>query len=246
MNSTRRNFLAAAAAATSLGARALHRTEPIQTDTSMPKAKHIALIGDSIFDNGSYVPGKPSVIEQLQQRLGERGKASLFASDGDVTADVAGQLARLPTDVTHMVVSVGGNDALGHTDLLNMQIENSAELLTALARVHSQFQAAYANMLTAVKSRQLPIAVCTIYDSNFERPKKTLADVALSVFNDAILRCAQQAKIPVVDLRRIFTAPADYANPIEPSEIGGAKMVRAIINMIEKHDFATPYTTLYS
>lgn len=246
MDSTRRNFLAAATAATSLGAMALHRDDPTQTGPTMPTTKHIALIGDSIFDNGSYVPGKPSVIEQLQQRLGEQGKAFLLANDGDVTTDVAGQLARLPADVTHLVVSVGGNDALGHTDLLNMRIENSAELLAALARVHSQFQAAYANMLTAVKSRQIPTAVCTIYDSNFERPKKTLADVALSIFNDAILRCAQQAKVPVVDLRRIFTAPADYANAIEPSEIGGDKMALAIINMADKHDFATPYTTFYS
>ncbi|MFT6082163.1 MAG: hypothetical protein ACJAQZ_004241, partial [Planctomycetota bacterium] len=53
-------------------------------------------------------------------------------------------------------------------------------------------------------------------------------------------------KVPVVDLRRIFTAPADYANAIEPSEIGGDKMALAIINMADKHDFATPYTTFYS
>jgi hypothetical protein len=29
--------------------------------------KHVVLLGDSIFDNTVYVPGKPAVIEQLRR-----------------------------------------------------------------------------------------------------------------------------------------------------------------------------------
>ncbi|HXE56522.1 MAG TPA: hypothetical protein VNK43_00835 [Gemmatimonadales bacterium] len=32
----------------------------------------------------------------------------------------------------------------------------------------------------------------------------------------------------VVDLRTVCADPADYANPIEPSSVGGAKIARAI------------------
>ena len=30
---------------------------------------HVVLLGDSIFDNGRYVPGEPAVIDQLRSAL---------------------------------------------------------------------------------------------------------------------------------------------------------------------------------
>tara|TARA_R110002096_G_scaffold60508_4_gene150849 strand:- start:4975 stop:5688 length:714 start_codon:yes stop_codon:yes gene_type:complete len=237
MTTTRRNFLASSVAATSLAA--ISQPTP-------PPAPHVALVGDSIFDNGRYVPGKPSVIEQLRQELGNDGRATLLANDGDVTADVVGQLPELPAAVSHIVISVGGNDALGHTDLLDMKLNNSAELLSALAKVHQQFRRGYAQMLASVQKHNKLTAVCTIYNSNFPQPQKALADVALTVFNDAILLCASEAGVPVIDLRRIFVKPGDYANPIEPSDLGGKKMVQAIARLIKQHDFSSKRTTLYS
>ena len=241
MTHTRREILLSTASAGVVAASA-HATS--QGDARA--ARHVVLLGDSIFDNGVYVPGKPSVIEQLGQELGERGKATLLAKDGDVTASIAGQLAKLPKDATHLVLSVGGNDALQHTGLLDKAMKNSAELLAELAAIHARFRRAYAQMLAAVLMHERPTAVCLIYDSNFDGPKKQLADVALSVFNDAILRCAGAAGVPVLDLRRIFTERKDYANPIEPSEVGGGKMVKAIVRVTEEHDFAKGRTTIYS
>ena len=43
---------------------------------------HIVLLGDSIFDNGSYVPGGVSVIEHVRQKLPANSRASLMAVDG--------------------------------------------------------------------------------------------------------------------------------------------------------------------
>ena len=45
--------------------------------------KHIVLAGDSIFDNGSYVPGQPDVAQQLRNQLGEDSNVTLLAIDGD-------------------------------------------------------------------------------------------------------------------------------------------------------------------
>lgn len=240
MNHTRRQFLvsttcisAAVAAACSAAPREV-------------RAKHIVLLGDSIFDNGVYVPGKPSVIEQLAAELGERGSATLLAVDGNVTRDVATQLVGVPADATHLVVSVGGNDALRHTRLLDQPVANSAELLVQLALVQDEFRANYRRMLDGVCALGKPTAVCTIYDSNFDAPRKRLADVALAVWNDVILREAADAGVPVIDLRRVFRDRQDYSNPIEPSEVGGAKMVKAIVSMAEQHDFAARRTTLYA
>jgi hypothetical protein len=38
--------------------------------------------------------------------------ASLIAIDGSTAADLPDQLAEMPADATHVVVSIGGNDAL--------------------------------------------------------------------------------------------------------------------------------------
>lgn len=100
-------------------------------------------------------------------------------------------------------------------------------------------------MLDAVLARGKPTAVCTIYDSNFESPKKELADVALSVFDDAILRCASERGVAVIDLRRIFRDRKDYANSIEPSDIGGEKLVQAMLGVVQSHDFTGRQTVLY-
>ena len=236
MTQNRREFLIRAAAASATLAAPVERTQ----------ARHVVLLGDSIFDNGRYVPGKPDVIQQLGAEFGERARTTLLARDGATSVAVAAQLQRLPADATHLVVSVGGNDALRHRDLLHQPMQNSADLLAELARIHAAFRADYAQMLAAVLARGKPTVVCTVYDSNFEAAQKPLADVALSVFNDAILRCAGEAGVPVLDLRRIFRARADYANAIEPSVTGGAKMVQAIVRVVEGHDFATRRTVLWA
>jgi hypothetical protein len=71
--------------------------------------------------------------------------------------------------------------------------------------------------------------VCTIYEGNFDPPFAELARVALAFFNDVILRAAFERRIGVIDLRLVCTEPSDYANPIEPSGSGGAKIASAIL-----------------
>ena len=79
---------------------------------------HIVLLGDSIFDNGSYTGAEPDVVTHLRTLLPEGSRATLLAVDGATTRSMTGQVAEIPSDATHVVVSVGGNDALGHGDLL--------------------------------------------------------------------------------------------------------------------------------
>src|SRR3712207_9595404 len=79
---------------------------------------HVVLLGDSIFDNAAYVGGAPDVVRQVRQRLPHGSKATLRAVDGSTTPDVREQLRDLPADATHLIVSAGGNDALGHIDFL--------------------------------------------------------------------------------------------------------------------------------
>src|SRR3712207_5090745 len=78
-----------------------------------PCVSHVVLLGDSIFDNAAYVTaGAPDIVRQVRRRLPYGSKATLAAVDGSRMGDVGEQLRRLPADATHLIVSVGGNDAL--------------------------------------------------------------------------------------------------------------------------------------
>lgn len=83
---------------------------------------HLVLLGDSIFDNASYTNGQPAVIDQVRARLPAGWKATLAAVDGSTTDDIADQLTGLPDDATHLVLSVGGNDAMLRADLLDTPV----------------------------------------------------------------------------------------------------------------------------
>ena len=56
--------------------------------------------------------------------------------------------------------------------------------------------------------------------------------MALAVFNDVVVRTAAAHGLDVIDLRAVCDQPQDYANPIEPSAIGGAKIARAIAGIV--------------
>ncbi len=189
---------------------------------------HITLVGDSIFDNQSYVSG-PDVVAQLRAALPAGWDATLRAVDGDVTRDVAGQLGGVPAETTHLVVSVGGNDALGHLPMLTQPASSVSEALLVFADVRDAFRRDYRAMLDALLGAGLPAAVCTIYEPRFPDPVVQRVGVtALAFFNDVIVAEATALGLPVVDLRRICTEAADYANDIEPAEPGGEKIAATI------------------
>ncbi|TDK28125.1 SGNH/GDSL hydrolase family protein [Arthrobacter crusticola] len=199
-------------------------------------AGHAVLLGDSIFDNAAYVPGGPDVVRQLRGALPPDWRASLLAVDGEVIAGVKRQLRSLPSDATHLVVSVGGNDALQSAYLLDEKVATVAAALVRLSAAQRQFAAAYDAMLEAVTAVDLPVAVCTIYDTPPGEPNQPVIRTALAVFNDCITRAAFSRRVPLIDLRLICDEDADYANPIEPSVQGGAKIARAVASLLTNPD----------
>ena len=76
---------------------------------------HVALLGDSVFDNKAYVGDAPDVAQQLRLIAPEEWKVSKLAVDGAVVSEVLRQLSDVPVDATHVVISAGGNDALHYS-----------------------------------------------------------------------------------------------------------------------------------
>jgi hypothetical protein len=193
---------------------------------------HVALLGDSIFDNRAYTDGAPDVTEHLRALLPAPWRATLIAVDGSTTADIPRQLARVPADATNVVVAVGGNDALGNLDLLATRVGSTAEALALLGTRALAFEAGYRAAIEGTMRLGRDTTLCTIYDGNLAPTEAPLARVALMIFNDAILRVAFEYRLAVIDLRLVCTQAADYANPIEPSGSGGQKIADAIARAI--------------
>ena len=207
---------------------------------------HIALLGDSIFDNRAYTLGEPDVVAHLQSMLPENWQATICAVDGDVAEQVAGRMHKMPSDATHLFVSAGGNNAIMNADILTLPANSAAQVFDMLADRISDFEFHYREMLKAVLSRDLPTAVCTIYYPNFpDTVMQKIAVAALAAFNDVIIRQAITHGLPLLDLRLVCSEPDDYANEIEPSGKGGRKIAAKILELIETHDFSGGRTQIF-
>lgn len=206
---------------------------------------HLVLLGDSIFDNGVYVPDGPAVTGQLRATLSDNWIVSLLAVDGHVTSDVESQLAQLPREATHLVVSCGGNDALNYLPILAESAGSVGEVLSRFAQIRLDFGREYRRMLENVVGTKRDVTVCTIYDCI--PGLEPMAHAALSMFNEVILREAISAGLRIIDLRLVCTEPSDYSelSPIEPSRTGGAKIAAVIRKVLIAIDPPSNVVTIY-
>lgn len=194
---------------------------------------HVILIGDSILDNGTYTRGGPDVVTQVRGLLPHGWKVTLLAEDGSRTHHIANQIGRVPKDATDLVLSVGGNDVLMHMGILESPATKMSQSIATLADIAADFEAQYRSVVSTCLETGLRLAVCTVYNGSFEdRPFQRIASTMLTVFNDAIIRVAIEHALPVIDLRAVCVDAEDYANPIEPSSVGGAKIARVIVGLV--------------
>ena len=224
---------------------------------------HIILAGDSIFDNGHWVPGDPDVATQVKSLFDANDKVTLLAVDGDIINGVADQLKSLPDDATHLFVSVGGNDALGVLGEMQKTVSSIAEGFLHFHKIREEFERMYQAMLSNAISYNLPTTVCTIYrpciahrnafrlsgysESYLTSDQQQLVAItALPIINSVISKEAIKAGLPVMDLEVIFNDVADYANDIEPSAVGGMKMAKIIKEIVTSHDFSINRTKVYT
>lgn len=196
----------------------------------------LVLIGDIVIDNKTYVAqGDPDVGTQVRLCLPDKA-VEMRAVDGDRAADVLSRLkAAPPPEGAAVFLSAGGNDALDSIGLLTDTAEHTfAECMVTLLATREAFRLRYGALLDRLNGYRTVAA--TLYNPNFANDTADLqapAEGALSAFNDVIQQEALRRGFDILDLRRIFTEPADYANPIEPSVHGGQKLSQAVADWFQ-------------
>jgi hypothetical protein len=195
---------------------------------------HIVLLGDSILDNRVYVEPGCATIDALRKRLPAWWEATLLARDGAVVNEIEWQFKEMPPTATHVVLSVGGNDAIMQVTVLGERVRTVGDALLRLRQIADDFEIDYVPILRKVVALGLPTIVCSIYNGNFpDLHQRQMTTTALTVFNDVIIRAAWAHNARMLDLRTVCDRPECYANEIEPSAIGSAKIAEALVALID-------------
>src|SRR5262249_13114518 len=140
-----------------------------------------------------------------------------------------GQLHHLPKTTTHLILSVGGNDAIGQMGLLETPISSVMEAMALMTAVSADFSQRYQATLQMVLKPGLTLTLCTIYYPRLSDPNlQQVAKTALALYNDCIVRAAVLNRLPLLDMRFICDEDGDFSHEIEPSAAGGAKIAAAI------------------
>ena len=205
----------------------------------MAGSRTVRVCGDSVLDNGAYVGLLGRSLRRHLERMVAGWAVDFRALDGAVSADVAtSQLAGAePCDA--LVISVGGNDALGHLHLLESgEARRLIEFGLVLADVQDAFRADYAGVLEAARGQAPHMLVMTIYRPRFHldglpMELQRAGSALLSLFNDVIQEEALARGHAILDLRRVCDSDAHFANPIEPSDLGGREIAAAINRWLE-------------
>ena len=185
------------------------------------------------------------------------------AVDGDTMYDLERNHldSNLLSNATDIVVSIGGNDLLYNISFLQTTSKLSKvmgkgamigkwgvkELNPSRNKVFEEtyfeiikpFKKQYETIVANLSNHRANLLLCTVYEGDLEG-SVMYDDIAissramLSLFNDSVYKTHNMFKTEILELRHIFTSSEDYANPIEPSHIGGEKLAKAIYNWTEK------------
>ena len=199
----------------------------------------VILLGDSIIDNKFYVSsGELSVTEHLEKMSEVMFKQ--LAVDGHTTKDVLNlQLDQLPNICTHKVLSIGGNDLLEQVSFLkNREVLTVKEIMEQAVCKLAPIKKRYRTIVEKLSQQNSKLLLCTVYEGNlsddlFLRDIAFASQAMVSMLNDVIYSTAATYKVDVLELRNIFTNPEDYANPIEPSHVGGKKLAKSILSWVK-------------
>ncbi|MBK5960934.1 hypothetical protein CCR97_22400 [Rhodoplanes elegans] len=202
---------------------------------------HVVLLGDTVFDPGANAGSSGGVLAALRRVLPAGAAASSLARDGAAIDDLPAQLARLPADVTHLVVGIGSVDAIAALAGTTEATSSVGDALDRLAAIRDRFATRYAAVADALKATRRPVALCTIWrppgrEDRFARA----AGVGIDLLDDAIVRIAVTGALALIDLRLVCPEDGDVDVTGAPSARGCARIAGAVARFADR---TTPVAT---
>ena len=186
----------------------------------------IILIGDSILKNDLYVSNNSSIEHLINQN---DVTCINFAQDGAVITDCFYQLEKIPPNLnnkqTTVYLSVGGNDIIERYIERNIPTKNTDPL-------NKMFH----NYKKLVKSIQTKMDLSKLILIDIYYPPETFYKKyhgIINKWNNMLYKYASTQKnniYEVLKVSEIMNQKMDFVYAIEPSEIGGEKIVDLIMD----------------
>ncbi|MFL9826668.1 SGNH/GDSL hydrolase family protein [Rhodoplanes sp. SY1] len=203
---------------------------------------HVVLLGDTVFDPGADVGSSGGVLAALRRVLPAGAAASSLARDGAAIDDLPAQLTRLPADVTHLVVSIGGADAIAALAGVTDPVATVGDSLDRLAAARDRFAGRYAAVADALKATHRPVALCTMWRPSAREDRfARAAGVGIDLLDNAIVRIALARGLALIDLRLVCPGEDDFDLAGTPSARGCAKTASAVVRFVDR---TTPAPTV--
>ena len=196
--------------------------------------KHLALLGDSIFDSSQYLPHAQRLDHVLRDDLHD-WQITLCARGGARLHDIHRQIACVPTSATHVIMCIGGNDVLAFAHSMVQRGGSPMELLRDLKSFLHDFREDYLSVAQQVRQLGKRSAACLLYVPRSPVPLlRATGTQATRAINASVEEAARLAKLDVIDLSSACRSPQDFADPIHPSLQGLRNIAREVAGWVEK------------
>jgi len=202
-----------------------YKYDSINTETFSNNKNSIVLLGDSILKNNSYVKNGQSIEDILRENKGDN--LYCLALNNSTIVDVYSQIDSIPIELnnenTTIFLSSGGNDILSqYVDKHDSDVSDTHVLNVIFI--------AYKKMVKSLRSKmnKVKIVLIDIYyptSNQFSQYKPIVQD-----WNKMLEKYAREKSYGLIQISKSVTASDDFTLSIEPSEKGGEKIARSILN----------------
>ena len=202
-----------------------YKYDSINTETFSNNKNSIVLLGDSILKNNSYVKNGQSIEDILRENKGDN--LYCLALNNSTIVDVYSKIDSIPIELnnenTTIFLSSGGNDILSqYVDKHDSDVSDTHVLNVIFI--------AYKKMVKSLRAKmnKVKIVLIDIYyptSNQFSQYKPIVQD-----WNKMLEKYAREKSYGLIQISKSVTASDDFTLSIEPSEKGGEKIARSILN----------------
>jgi len=203
-----------------------YKSDLLNTETFSNNNKNsIVLLGDSILKNNSYVKNGMSIEDILREEKGD--KLHCLALNNSTVVDVYSQIDSIPLELnnenTTIFLSSGGNDIL-------LQYVDKHDSDVSDSHVLNVIFIAYKKMVKSLQTKmnKVKIVLIDIYyptSNQFSQYKPIVQE-----WNQLLEKYSDEKSYGLIKISKTVTASDDFTLSIEPSEKGGEKIARSILN----------------
>jgi lysophospholipase L1-like esterase len=203
----------------------LYKISHKDKETFNSSNKTIILLGDSILNNNNYVSSNSSIPFLLDLHLTKQNDNLInLAQDNASISSVYNQLDKIPIDLnnsnTFIILSVGGNDLL---NLCKYKYKDINQIMSKYDSLINSIQSRLPSIHLILMNLYYPFEFEFESESNNSKHYYSL----IEKWNNHIENYSHKQ----INLTKIINNSNDFIN-IEPSSIGGQKIVQHIINNI--------------